>query len=392
MSSSEPAAAPRPRRASAADPRTAEFTIAAPCACVVGLAIEPYVIALRAPFGTSHSVTSARTNAQLSLTIAPVGAGPACVVRAFAEVGLPPKKPHVYASDYADCADHFGRLAGALGARLERWCGRHAAGGAPGAAAGPTFEEVAGPGLGDLFAALRGRRCGGVDAGHTGNVYGGCVDAACIALLSTLGDEGVARGDEDRAPRAGWEMAAMHAWGAALGVPVADVIGLPPPPRPPRAFYTAGLDGVPAMVRSAVFGRAHTPHLKIKVDGDMARCAEIIDALAEAVLVPAAAAAAAAGSGAAAGAEAWWSVDANAAWTPELTEAFLDRVLPSVHPLARAAIRVVEQPFPVGVLHAGAAELARWREVRETCENAGSVAMRGGTGTGGGRQVAASSC
>jgi hypothetical protein len=231
------------------------FPISWPRPCVLTLGIEPYAIALRTPFGTSHSVTSSRTNALLSLTLtegAGAGSSGACV-RAFAEVGLPPKKPHVYSSDYADCADHFDALVGALRGVLDRWCG---SGADRSEAAGPTLAELAGPGLEDLFPAVRGSRCGGRLDDDADFVA--CVDSACVGVLAALADAGAGagRGPEGRAPRAGWEMAALHAVAAARGVPLSGLIGLPAPAVPPRAFYTAGLDAVPAMIKSAVFGRS----------------------------------------------------------------------------------------------------------------------------------------
>lgn len=46
------------------------------------------------------------------------------------------------------------------------------------------------------------------------------------------------------------------------------------------SFYTAALnDSIEAMVESASFGRQFTPHLKIKLDGNVSRCESVLKAL-----------------------------------------------------------------------------------------------------------------
>lgn len=46
------------------------------------------------------------------------------------------------------------------------------------------------------------------------------------------------------------------------------------------SFYTAALnDSIEAMVECAAFGRKFTPHLKIKLDGNVSRCASVLKAL-----------------------------------------------------------------------------------------------------------------
>jgi hypothetical protein len=61
--------------------------------------------------------------------------------------------------------------------------------------------------------------------------------------------------------------------GKVLGAPIVDLLpshgGVAT--DPPRAFYTAALnEDVAAVVDSAVFGAGFTPHLKVKVNADVA--------------------------------------------------------------------------------------------------------------------------
>ena len=68
----------------------------------VRVALHRYRLELRFPFGTSHSLTTERHNALILIAVdhddALRGGG-----IAIAEAGLPPKCPHVYCSDVADC-------------------------------------------------------------------------------------------------------------------------------------------------------------------------------------------------------------------------------------------------------------------------------------------------
>jgi hypothetical protein len=58
------------------------------------ITLEPYIIKLKNPFGTSHSLTTSRHNALLTVYFQGE--------YGFGECGLPPKKPHCYYSDYED--------------------------------------------------------------------------------------------------------------------------------------------------------------------------------------------------------------------------------------------------------------------------------------------------
>ena len=65
----------------------------------VHLSIEPYILELRTPFGTSHSASTTRTNALITLTVTAPAATADGAVRtlvANGEVGLPPKKRGCY--------------------------------------------------------------------------------------------------------------------------------------------------------------------------------------------------------------------------------------------------------------------------------------------------------
>jgi hypothetical protein len=70
------------------------------------------------------------------------------------------------------------------------------------------------------------------------------------------------------------------------------------------------------------------------------------------------------------GFRALWSIDANAAWTPEVAAQYL----PVVNALNAGPLRVymVEQPFPADVLASGA-DLEPWRAVAAAYKDAGCV-------------------
>ena len=212
-------------------------------------------LALRAPFGTSHSSTTARRNVLFTVRAASTdGRG---------ESGLPPRKPGVYEGTVAACFA-FARAV----------CGRCGAMQPPARSA---IEE--GP------AALR--------------ILLGALDAELASA------EQGGRGAAARAAASGLEAAVLDCAARVAGVPMHALLGLARPEPPTVGFFTAALaEPVAAMMQAAEHGARCTPHLKVKLNADVGTTATVLAALAGA----------ADGGGRSAGV---WALDANAAWTPE---------------------------------------------------------------------------
>jgi hypothetical protein len=71
----------------------------------VRLAAEAVELPLRSAFGTSHSSTVSRTNARIRVLVAfdgPEADSEATCLWGISEIGMPPKKPHVYEAAVAD--------------------------------------------------------------------------------------------------------------------------------------------------------------------------------------------------------------------------------------------------------------------------------------------------
>jgi L-alanine-DL-glutamate epimerase-like enolase superfamily enzyme len=314
------------------------------------IALRPYVLALESAFGTSHSSTTARRNALLTLAWRGEGADEPLV--GYGECGLPPKKPGCYEADYSDVLRCFHAFCAGAGA------GAGAGGGDPFAGLPPY-----------AFAALRR---GAVQP---------ALEEALRALLVAL-DVHPLRGKDPsfRVFLSGLEMAALDLWGKVRRAPLQQLLLQQHDPKEgdanagaaaaaitmerPRSFFTAALnDDLARIVESARRGLAHTPLLKIKLNDDMDMAARVLAALwpldsprGDAVV---------------------WTVDANAAWTPQVALRFLALAEPYL-----SRIFMVEQPFPLlraaadspsGVVRVTGAqrvavsreELDEWRRVKE---------------------------
>jgi L-alanine-DL-glutamate epimerase-like enolase superfamily enzyme len=111
------------------------------------------------------------------------------------------------------------------------------------------------------------------------------------------------------------------------------------------SFYTAALnDSIEAMVESAAFGRKFTPHLKIKLDGNVSRCASVLKALDEWSVKQEQSFAST--DVHAARTKTLWSLDANSSWTPEIAMQMATEVLPAY----AHRILMLEQPFPFDIV------------------------------------------
>lgn len=273
------------------------------------IGVEPYVLPLRDVWTTSHSSSSARTNALIRAALAAPSSGPPAV--GHGEVGLPPKNAAAgYHADYGDVEEYVQR------ARAD--IARHA--------------------CADLASAL-------------------AVAAAAV------------RSKADRQAHSGLEAALLDAAARLEGRPVRALLLERDDAAAPTAasgatelaacpgFLTVGLAEPGRMGDGVVRAFRQTPYIKLKLDGDVAaalrRLAAVRDALSDAQR-----------------ARVVLALDANAAWTAAGAAGFLDGVDAALGAFA-AAVRFLEQPFaadmPTAVGPDADLERSRWVEVRRRC-------------------------
>jgi len=114
----------------------------------------------------------------------------------------------------------------------------------------------------------------------------------------------------------------------------------------PRSFYTAALNPELALIVAAFeFGLQSTPCIKIKLDSNVNRGAEILHALLQAY-----------SAAKRSTADVAWSIDANAAWNVDATSQMLNVLKPLALSQSRCDdakaqtepyLYMVEQPFPL---------------------------------------------
>lgn len=145
----------------------------------------------------------------------------------------------------------------------------------------------------------------------------------------------------------------------------------------PRSFYTAALNAdVDKIVATLEFGAQSTPHIKVKLDSDVKRGAEIMHRLQDRFAALQTASASQSDSKENSTAPFAWSVDANAAWDPVAALKMLDVLKPlakasSTQPLSMY-LYMVEQPFP---LLRGAQYAVKWSPVKPVGDAASSTAL-----------------
>jgi L-alanine-DL-glutamate epimerase-like enolase superfamily enzyme len=271
----------------------------------VHLALSAYRLALRSAFGTSHSSTSERTNALFQMRII---ASDRVLAQGYGEAGLPPKKFGCYESDLDDVVAFFL----AFEPHLRR------------VTATAAFEDPLSTCSAKYFVTMR--------HGSTGASEIPPVVRAVWALLNALDSFPTATFDFGyKAAHAAIELACFDAWGRYIALPLHEMLQPSVAGQTDRvvgrSFYTVGLDLAERMVDSCAFGLRHTPLLKIKLNGNCVRGAEILRRLHEACTNS--------------GGAFMWSIDANAAWSPP---AVALEYLEVLRPYA-AQIFMVEQPF-----------------------------------------------
>ncbi|CUG91780.1 chloromuconate cycloisomerase, putative [Bodo saltans] len=277
---------------------------------VVTLSFETLSLRLRHAFGTSHSSTTHRNNALFQCRW---GDTSDVNIVGYGESGLPPKKPKCYLADVNDCKATFELYCSAIEAALQN-----------------NGDQV----LHDV-------------AGHQQYVFGGLASktqhnngwfpfarqpelvakdfprnnlARPVFLFLLKALDAATIEPEQRAARSGIEAALFDCWCKVLGVSFPRFANLTHPLRSSlssssqtpahddvtRSFYTAALnDSIEEMKESTEFGLAYTSAIKIKLDSNVDRARTILTAFAEANL------------------GAVWSIDANAAWTPDVARRYV---------------------------------------------------------------------
>jgi hypothetical protein len=352
------------------------FEVVSPEGARARVALHRYRLKLRFPFGTSHSSTTHRDNALFLLSVegslgrsGVAGAVDGSSTITLAEAGLPPKRQYVYCSDVDDCVT----FAVAWETRLRELL-QNAVGAKDATCCTNTDDSCLHP-LSCLSAdsarPLRAALAASSDSPRIGLLR------TMLVALDTCKPvkEGLAFTSASQAMIEVAVMSALASYGRgtiqATSQPdmggigrVHSLLGLDPRMAETLpTFYTVALnDNLAVMLESAQFGRSFTPHVKIKLDADVAKAGRVLLALSKWC------------SerdqeeekrGLQRG-KSWWSVDANCAWSPSVAMAMLETVL-LPH---KGRIFMVEQPFPVELtaVRRGCArdeDVEAWKRVRQ---------------------------
>eukprot|EP00949_MAST-11_sp_MAST-11-sp1_P001880 g1880.t1 len=313
----------------------------------VHFTLWPYILETRSTFGTSHSSTSSRENALLRLRVTDSGS-PKCV-SCFSEVGLPPKRAHVYMADFTDVTSYCKAFFSAVDAVLSSppWQTEHGTG----------TEEEPREGLATFESLFLGLEClqplrVALESGlpsmwrHTFSALLQVLDGLVAENEKEYGSVGHALFESVLllAIADKMETSIMHLVGVSKA---AGTIYGSSPTAKHRSFYTVGLtDEMSEALSSAAFGRQHTPNVKIKLDGNIDRSREILDHL-DKVHAPGGC----------------WCVDANCSWTPDIAMRMAE-----VLGAYRDRLFMIEQPFPVEMPmdQDGGPSAEEWKNVRES--------------------------
>jgi L-alanine-DL-glutamate epimerase-like enolase superfamily enzyme len=315
------------------------------------ISLFAYSVALRTAFGTSHSTSTSRLNGLVRLQLGDL--------QAFAEVGLPPKKAFVYEADLAD-----------IQAFLEAYCSHLTAEASEKVPLVPMelaahMEKVLEIAPHSCYPRLR----------RPPQTIGGALEEKTdeetqarrvfCAMLGALDSCPLRNKPFGRAAASVVEVAATALLAKQMGLSVSQLIlgssssgtgtgsdGLEAQSQGHCSFYTAALnEDVSEMVASAEFGALHTPHLKIKLDGNAERCTVVLRALEEWTRNHGSRSTESTPSAE----RGWFSLDANCAWSSSLALQLADELLPHY----RGHVTMVEQPFPVDLVFRAAEQSKR---------------------------------
>jgi len=337
------------------------------------ISLTPYVLSLRTPFGTSHSASTQRTNALLTLNIQ---TGDEAVIESYGEVGLPPKKVGCYDSDDTDVRNHtetwwtsaveqltkdtccLGQVYDPLTNVPARYCQ-------------PLRNQIAS--LRQVVAQASSGTSNTNTSTNTNPLSSSSLQQLFILHLFSSLDSYLASKpptSTDAAFRCLVECTLFDAWGRIIQLPLSNMFGaegrsssndnasdpatsspspsaaaptssaLSLPSHPlPRSFYTVGMDSLDAMLANLDWGLDYTAFIKVKVDHRVDFLQELLPKIIDKMRNKFG------DEGDDCGETPGFkiSIDANAAWSDASVAL---RFLDVLRPFARY-IHMVEQPFPL---------------------------------------------
>jgi len=310
------------------------------------LSIKRANLNLRSAFGTSHSSTTTRTNAVISIKYKDW--------QGYGEVGLPPKKKYCYLANYNDIEHFFTQYCDHLTNELKN----HSTTSKKTCKEWFTTEngDYYKPfdQLGDFFSSLR------KENPDEEISYEEAVPTLLLKVLDVYKYVDAENKDQEPeykyAAMCGIEMAILDLWGVMLKKPLYELVGIEAP-KGKKAFYTAALnDDIAIIEQTAEFGLKYTNHLKIKLDHNIDRGIAILERLLKLYESK--------------GREpCTWSIDANSAWNAEVTLEFLQAVQTRL-PEFLKYFYMAEQPFPLEKVEIFKHD-AQWKLAKEEYEKQG---------------------
>jgi L-alanine-DL-glutamate epimerase-like enolase superfamily enzyme len=235
------------------------------------ITLDAFKLSLRTAFGTSHSSTTSRTNALLAIEISHLDGTP--VVSGVGESGMPPKKFGCYESDINDIVSFFS----AFEVHLQSFGSVSSTD--PMSSCPSQFLPLLRSSINLSTAGVIKHLLNALDSFPTTPFGYGYKAAHCC-----------------------FEIACFDAWSRLLERPLYSLLTQESSEKQSLggSFYTIGLDTTAEMVKNCHFGLKHTPLLKIKLDANVQRAAEILHQLHSVCQSQQV--------------EYKWSIDANAAW------------------------------------------------------------------------------
>ncbi|KAL0482323.1 enolase [Acrasis kona] len=298
------------------------------------LSVKEYLLSLRSPFGTSHSTSVTRKNAFVEIHFEGTSG--------FGEVGLPPKKDGCYYADYNDVEMFFKHFCDKF--KTEYNSSRNQAN----IKIHDPFKSFPSP----YFDGFKNRMSLAPSAP---------INILLLALFKALDSY-----DEPSAPpyapasKCGIEMAMFDLYGKYYKEPLYNTINIPPPNNK-VSFYTSALNSdISEMENSTRLGLKYTDCIKIKLNENVDNGIQIIKRLYHVYKQSR-------------NYNSYWSVDANASWTPSSCLDFLFRLkseLPEFLPM----LYMIEQPFPVDIVMSSQISndiLQSWSHVKDVYESEG---------------------
>lgn len=304
------------------------------------ISLHAYEITLRTAFGTNHSTSTSRLNGLLRLQLegaeGKVGEEYESRRQVFAEVGLPPKKAFVYEADLTDIHTYVEAYCTQLDALLSI-----------------DEKNLEDNGMAEVLFHTPDFSFPRLRSPPQSESEAKAFRIFCV-MLRALDTCPLKEESFSRAASSLIEVAATALLAECLCVSVSQLllgevdmsegIGSGVMKHKHSSFYTTALnEDISEMVASAAFGAQHTPHLKVKLDGDAERCTAILAALDNWSSTTSSSSSSSVDDVIDNEKDRWWSLDANCAWSAPLALTLSNELLPNYS----HRIKMVEQPFPV---------------------------------------------